>query len=923
MVVTGWPGPPSARVIGAHGGRVGALAWLPATPRPRLASAGGDATLRVWDVEAHRCVRTVRKAPADPSALAVVGGGEGEAATVVVVGARSGGLSLWRPHSDRPSTRPTRLPWPHDEGGVTALAPSPGGASVVAVGTAGGGVWVLRVGGGDDDAAQPATPLWRHTGAVHGLAWAHPLNCASAALASGGADGDVVWGLVSGDDDASASHSRLTPPPPRPGLPPAQARPWRVPVWLGTAHPTPGTAWLGASGAGGEVVAWAVSLDTPTADAAPVRLPSPPTRPAFALVTTTATVGSSPPLLLAATSMDRTTRVWSLPPRAATPADWRKAAVPSPPLPGLGGPGGGVAVAGDAVAVGVGDGCVRAWRGGDAPASTLLWRGTPPAAAAVAWLPSSQSILAVGGAGVAIADVSVGTATPLDCGDGPPPTVAAVAWLPTGSPTPDLLALTRDGRLLRWAGAAADAAARSAGGGRAPRALPPADAAAELAAADAVAGVERVTAMAVVGLEGGSAALAVGGASGAARAFLTAPAGGWTRHALALPPHVGAVTAVAWAPAGGGGAAPWLACGGADGGVCVGGASAAAALAPAATAAATALAWTQCTTLAIGRDDGTIDVAAVAGSDGGCSATIARLRTLRRHGAPVKGVAWVNDADLLSTGDDHSVRRWAGVGVCGGEQPTEPAAALPPPAAPRPPRGGGGGWLGTTSLLPPPPPDAPVPSLAALATALTAARAGAPASSCPHPWASPITAAAALEAAADAVSTLACDPATPRASAHAAARRAAALRLWAGDPAGAAAELAASTAPPDADSVALAAAGGRGSYVAAARRRAAALEAAGDPHLASLYYSAAGDAAAAVAALALGGASRDAAALAAARTLPGSAAAAAAAAAVAPWLSGVDAAAAWLAAGGEADAVAALRRGGDEAAAAALEQALE
>ena len=926
LVVTGWPARPVAAVAGAHGGRVAGVAWghrRNATAPPPLYSVAADKTVRAWDVAAQRCVRVARGAPADAAALAVAGGGG--APPVVLVAGRAAGLLVWRPEATPSRLAPCAWAPP---GGATAVAAA---GRVAAVGAGAGAVFLVAVDAAGDDCVRVLRKVWDHAGCVHDVALREVGSGTRLLIASGGADGRLHAAQADLDDDGDdvvAFASLDAPPAPAGassgGAPGARA--WRGVEWAPTLPPSPHTAWLLTSGNGGDVLAWKLSFTGGEPRAAPpARLPAVGARPAFALAAAPASADGAP-AMLAVTCLDRTTRVWALPDAAEGASDWRRA-VPLPPLPGLGGAATGLAATPDgsfvAVCVAGADGCVRSWapaRGrGVASRAALAWRGVPPRAACIAVRPTPDGahIIAVGGGdggGLAVVAAGAARGAPLTAAG---PALASLAWLPA-PPSADLLALTQDGRLQRWPARSVDAAAAAAAtaGGALPRATapPPADAAAEL---DPDAAGDTLTSLAVADLGAAGVALAVGTAGGGVRAYRRAatPAAPWARDPP--PPasrgHAAAVGALAWRvevePGDGG--LPWLASACAGGAVAVAaGARAPATLPPG--PPASALAWVpNGSTLAVGRADGTIDVVAVAPA----ASALATARTLRRHGARVRALAWLPPPHglgggrpaLLSAGDDHSVRCWDAEGGGEGEGVAAAAAAPAPAPAPRP-RQAPGAWLGTESLLPVDRDGGAATDLASLACALAAARRGRerPSPRCANPWVDTGAAIASLHAAADAEAATAA--ALPRGDARA-ARRAAALRLFAGDPGGAAAELATIPGPPDADAVALAAAAGRGAYAAAATARAASLAAAGDAHLAALYHLAAGDARAAVACLARRGLATDAGALARARLPPGAAATAVAAASIAPRLAAAGdaagAAAAWLAAGDAGEAAAA------------------
>ena len=739
-------------------------------------------------------------------------------------------------------------------------------------------------------------------------------------LAGAGPGGEVVaWEAGSVVAAAAATTPSPPPPPPRPlALPPAHTRVVfaLAPNASGSCLASAGmdrTVRLWRVGGGAAAVAGgAASTTAPSAPPPLLLRPGPALQGlggfAYALAVRAGEFGSFPLPTVAVAAGDGTVRLWPV------------------------GESGGVPPPGTAAPL---------WRGLPPHATAAAW--APPG--------TSPTTLAVGGSdgSVGLLDPGAGACVRLGVGGGkgalvaptpatPPPPVVALAWLP-GAPSPasspasaalpDLLSLHADGSVLRWGreGVAAVAAAaagakgsgRRAGGGAPPPPPPPATAArptdflAELAG-DAASPTPWSTAsgdtpacLAVCAWRGG-AAVALGGAAGGlhtstAAAAASSPSLSWSRPASARP-HEAAVTQVAWRVVSEGGEEesgallPWLASVGEDGVVAAHPPPAPpspsprppAALLPGDGRPLTALAWASAgLILAVGRGDGSLLVVSVGGGGGSPTAprtfSLTPVRELSRHGARVRGLAWLPHHDasaarpphlLLSCADDQSVRLWEVAGGEegeGGEKGVVAAAPPPPPPPPRRPAGPAAAAAATFSLGPTP-----------LARALEGGAVPAPAHT-----ATAGAAAAALAAAAEgeddaAASTAEADPATS--ALH--TRRAAALRLWAGDAQGAVRTLllpASSSsrgggggAPPtphhrhpppapslDAHAVALAASAGRGAWVAAARAYAAALAATGEAAAAATYLVAAGDAPAAVRVLARGGRRGDAVALAAAR----------------------------------------------------------
>eukprot|EP00887_Chlorella_sp_A99_P005222 scaffold1.g5222.t1 len=149
-------------VLPAHFQRVTALAFARlADGQLALVTGAADRMLRLWSVQARKCLRTLSKRPADASAIATAGGGG-----TALVGDRTGGLFAW----DLASTKAARLSGASRQGvGVTALAPGPSAASagLVAVGWADG--WVTVVDWRRDAVVQR---LRGHRGDVHSVRWA-------------------------------------------------------------------------------------------------------------------------------------------------------------------------------------------------------------------------------------------------------------------------------------------------------------------------------------------------------------------------------------------------------------------------------------------------------------------------------------------------------------------------------------------------------------------------------------------------------------------------------------------------------------------------------------------------------------------------------------------------------------------------------
>ena len=481
-------------VLGAHTGRVNAVAFRPACeggggggaaaaaaattrggPQPLLvASAGADRCVRLWDARTRRCVRSASKLKAEPVAVAWVGG-TGGGPPALALGCADGSLLAWKepmgvggppPAAGPPPPRkPTPVPgWTPDRGGITCLAAEPAGGDDataprrLAVGCGDGSVWVVGLGGGGPPPPPPAR-LWTHAAAVQGLAWAG-MGGNAPALASGGADGRV---LVREVDGAAGPPAALTPGGAAAAEPAAARRRWTTLAWVAVPAqpPCPPSWWLVAgAGPGGELAAWpagAVLPPSATPPPPPSALPAAHSRIVFALA---AASGSG---RLASTGMDRTVRLWRVGPAAgggaaaaaapAPPAPLPPPFRPGPSLPGLGGCAHALALRVDGpsttAAVACGDGTVRLWpvaaAGGAPPPGSAapLWRGLPPQATAAAWGGvASAPALAVGGSdgSVGLLNPAAGTCVRLDGGGGgggkgPPtsPPVVALAWLPSPS----------------------------------------------------------------------------------------------------------------------------------------------------------------------------------------------------------------------------------------------------------------------------------------------------------------------------------------------------------------------------------------------------------------------------------------------------------------------------------------------------------
>ena len=269
--------PTRQSVLGAHAGRVNAVAFRPcgeastssdaaaspSTPTPlQAASAGADRCVRLWDARTRRCVASASKLKADPVALAWAGPG------LCALGCADGALLAWRvgggggreagplpggggagPAPPPKPAKPAPMPgWTPVRAGVTCLAVELGRRpSRLAAGCGDGSVWVVDCGclgrDGGKAHASPAPParLWSHAGPVQSLAWG---GGGRGALASGGADGRVVVGEVG---PGARPPTTLSPSASAPAAADSRRR-WTAVAWVPAGGDA--SAWWLLAGAG-------------------------------------------------------------------------------------------------------------------------------------------------------------------------------------------------------------------------------------------------------------------------------------------------------------------------------------------------------------------------------------------------------------------------------------------------------------------------------------------------------------------------------------------------------------------------------------------------------------------------------------------------------------------------------------------------